>query len=781
MSARAPRQNDDLAATRVPEQEAQMEPGALVSDAPAGGPQSANGRPVAVEVSLEEGGAEQGQSTSPRRSGETAPTQTLTVPHIDTNPGLVAPEPSRAGAPRIVSVELGSPSRRPPGRDRREPQFPGFQLPDPYIRWNEVLAAHCLFRAPDATGPCYLSITPRILSAALEAQDGELLSPEDAARDFVGAVSHAYQACVVGQREKLWSLAGQAADGAPRMIAFLALSVLAAYEMHSDEDAGPNAYYPRLASLLGCNLSGGHPKGFDPADFGDLWDWLSSWLEQRTGQPLALPGPEPGLRRYVAFPLCHVPLRQVDIEKLPDFFDWAGLEPGSKAYTGYLGEAFRCWVAGRGVLSRAGEAALEDERRAAIESQLALELQAWDGSWTDRSGRRAAAVHVLLDYRRRQPHLLFLPRRPASFPAVFDDGSHVFEAGEQGWYDPVPIAVDDGAALADGFRWTSETSHGQVSLHRPKCSALALRPAADFTGYLSQRGIPIGVESAVLCAASMEAAAEEYLSTVTSTHCRALRDPAVPEGWRLFSRIVPKRSDPPPPGLDALGVEETATVLFRGGLRIGRQAAWLGGAPPKILVGGPEGLSASIDGESADVVDGRLNTSGRLGVGQHVVRVGRVRRSIKIVNPEGQWERCAPLLAAGNYPSHTRLALPPGHWTVLGSRPDEVVHGSSSGRSTLVATKFTPVWAVSVSGGPGATVICLEDKPRAPATEDCLRRRAHTPSGAREWVATIYNAHIRRPRFGWLGEPMSEVELRAAWQRYWRAARALKRRWRRRT
>ena len=56
--------------------------------------------------------------------------------------------------------------------------------------------------------------------------------------------------------------------------------MLAAYHMRSDEESGPNAYYSRLASLLGCELVAGHPRGFDPVDFGNLWDVLSSWLER---------------------------------------------------------------------------------------------------------------------------------------------------------------------------------------------------------------------------------------------------------------------------------------------------------------------------------------------------------------------------------------------------------------------------------------------------------------------------------------------------------------------
>jgi hypothetical protein len=681
--------------------------------------------------------------------------------------------------PRIHRIR---PPARPRvrGRDRRQPEpSSGFRLSDAYARWNRLLADRCLLGSSGATRVAYLSVTPRILAAALEAEEGELLSPEDATQDLVSAVSLAYQASALTEPEKLWALAAPGTDELPQSIAFLALTVLAAYQMHSDEDAGPNAYYPRLASLLGCDLVGGHPQGFEPADFGDLWDALSAWLERQSNQALALPGPEPGLRRFIAYPLGHVPLRQVDIEKLPDFFDWAGLEPASKADPAFLGDAFRRWAAARGLVSRAGEQSIEDERRPAVESQLALELEAWDGSWTDRSGQRTAAVHVLLDYRRRQPHLFFLPRRPLSFPPMFDDGSHVFQSGEQGWYDPVPIATEDGAALADGFQWTCSSPQGQVTLHRPPTAALALRPASDFTGYLSQRGIPLGIESAVLCVKPMEAAAEEYLTAVTSVRCRALDHPAVPDGWRLFSGIIPKRVEPPPSGLDALAVESSATVILRGGLRVGRRAAWLLGAPPSILLGGPEGLTATIDGRPAPVRQGLLDASGRLGVGQHIVAVGRVRRRLEILEPEGRWDECTPLVGITNGAIQTSVALPPGGWTVIGARPDQVARAACSDRGTLVAATFDPVWAVSVGGGPGATVLCLTDPPPTPQPVGFGRGRPHPPATARAWVATIYSAQIRRPRLGWACEKVGpDVQVRAAWRSYWLTARGLKRQWR---
>lgn len=691
-------------------------------------------------------------------------------------PGLEGTDAStrRAGRPSNPIPRVESPRRapsRPSALDTPKPRLrPDFALPDAYLRWNRIVAEQCLLQPGNRIGFAYLSITPTILSAALEAGEGEKLSPEDASLNFASAVAAAYGDQVLSEPDKLWVLAESGPDGLPYSIAFVALSVLAAYQMHSDEDAGPNAYYLRLSSLLGCDLVDGHPRGFNPLDFANLWDLLSSWLEHEVGQRLALPGTDAGLRRYIAYPLGHVPLRRVDIEKLPDFFDWAGLEPGSRAESSFLGEAFQRWVA-RGAISQAGESAISDDRRSAVEAQLTLELEAWDGSWTDGFGRRTAVVHIFLDFRRRHPYLAFLPRRPSAFPAIFDDGSHVFESGEPGWYDAVQMTAEDGPELESGFKWVRSSPQGSISLHRPPAKAIALRPAADVTGYLSQRGLPIGIESAVLCTASLETPTAEFLSRITSSQCRALDHPAVPVGWRLFPRIVPRANEPPPPGLDALAVESVASVILRGGLRLGRRAAWLAGAPPTILIGGSVGLGVTIDGNPAAVHDGVLDASGRVGIGPHVVEAGRVRRRFEIVEPSGNWAECWPLVGAED---KATVALPRGSWTVLGARPDQVARATRSDRGSLVSTPFQPVWAVSVGGGPGATVLCLAEGPSPPMALD--PGRAWPRGSDADWVSTIYAAHIRRPRFGWLTEPAENVELKHRWRSYWLAARSLKRR-----
>jgi len=688
-----------------------------------------------------------------------------------TAPGLQIASPTTdsrsAGRPRIWQLE-----RRPPTLS------PSFRLAEPYHRWNRLLIEHCLLTPTLIGGRAYLTITPTILSAALEAEEGQLLSPDDAAANFTAAVANAYQTQILSEAEKLWALAGVDGEGMPISCAFLALSVLAAYDMRTDEEASANAYYRRLAALLGVDLIGQHPEGFDPVDFEALWQVFSSWLESSHDRHLFLPGPETGVRRYVALLLANVPLRRLDIEKLPDFFEWAGLEPGSNVDGEALAEAFQRWASSSGLVSQTGLQAIADERRSAVESQLIKELTSWDGSATDPFGLRTAAVHLLLDFPRGQPSFSYLPRRPASFPATFDDGSHIFQSRELGWYEPVSIHAEEGHLLETGFRWVSSSPRGEISLHRAPSTAIALVPSSDFTGYLSQTGLPLGIGSAVLCIEQLEEAASQFFSRVTGEHCRPIDSPAVPDGWRLFPGIVPRKIVAPPQGLDAIAIEPGARVIFRGGLRVGRGARWLSGAPPSILVGGNGDLQATLDGQPAKMTDGVLEASDCLGVGNHVVSVGGTRRQLRIVEANGDWSHCIPLVPVANNSNYRHaVALPRGSWTVIGIRPDEVAKGAQTDNGTLLATTFRPVWAVSVGAGRGASVLCLADHPPAPVVGQFGRVRPRASASPWTWASTIYEAHIRRPRIGWLYLANPDVDLQAAWRSYWPAARALKRSW----
>lgn len=683
--------------------------------------------------------------------------------------------------PRMVVEKVPRPR---PSEDTGEYAVAAAQLtasPDDYRLWNRAIAEHLLLGESSSGG--YLTVTPRVLAHVLEAEGETDLSPEEAEVRFGEAVSRMYNSRVLGHGARLRVLRRFGDDGMPECIGFLALSVLAAYRMHSDEDAAGHAYYVRLADLLNCKLSGTYPVGFDPIVFESLWLFVKSWLERRTGVRLVVPGPdESGHRRYVALPLAHVPLRCLDIEKLADFFSWAGYKPGEKIPPERVLADLSRWDRSRSALTAAGAAALADSRRGAVLAQVLNELESWDGSIVESAGRRTATVELMLDIVQRRPDLFYLPRRPTGFPKIFDNGKRVFECTDEGWYDPMPIDPQDGALLVDGFEWLTTVNGVQVVLRRTGAQAIAFAPS-EYSSFLSNRSLLRGVRCAVLCRERLAEPATSYLSEVSRQSCRAILDPGLPSGWCLFTNVVPQRSVGAPSGLEALEVDSIAEVVLSGGLRLGKRAAWLAGAPPQMFVSGLEsGDRPTIDGEAVGVSsDGSLELGDRLRTpGIHVVEAARVQRRLEIVEPE------LPLVAVAARPSARRsnhvIALPQGDWTVIGAMPGEVSGAQyrHSGGS-LARCSFKPVWAIRVGANRGATVAAVAPlvAPTSPRRKLSPQYRV-TPGPLEVWAGTIYQANIRRPQFCSLAEELAQETIIPVWKEYVVEAKRVKRAMKRR-
>ncbi len=685
-------------------------------------------------------------------------------------------------------IESGSDAQRSQPRERRRvrPDVEEMARPavaaapaiedDEYRLWNRAVAQQCLF-GDDGAEALYLTVTPTILAAAYAEVRPQHMLPEDAAAAFVRAVSAVYHGRVLGSRGGLRVLRRCGLDGLPDCIAFLAASVLAAYEMRSDEETAGTAYYKRLADLLNCELTGGHPRGFDPDEFEALWRFLEAWLRAEKGRQLALPGAEVGLRRYVAFPLLHVPLRRVDMERLPEFFWSAGYEPRVRIHRSTLDQDLAAWCLGAARFTAPGMAALADERRAAVLAQIAHELESWDGEQRDSRGRRSARVEILLEPVKGRPQLSYLARRPAAFPAVFDVGVRRLDAGEEGWYEPLPLRKEDGASLVEGFAWELEAGGLRFSLLRPPARAIALPESPEYAWFVSHKALRLGVRASVLCIEDLARAAADYLSTVSSQRCTPVALSGLPAGWCLFLNVRPQTSGGRPPDeLAALEVEAVVDLIPRGGLRLGARWAWLAGAPPRLAVAGLEpGERVTLDGMALSVgEDGLLVTDDHLArPGTHIIEAAGMRRRIEIVEP-----RVPPSPSRRN-PSMAALALPRGEWTILGAVPGEIaVPAARSHAGAVVWCGFRPVWAVEVGAGRGARVLSLCAEPPPPSRP--VRFALRSLGGrALQWSSRIYEASIRRPVPRAVDGRPCEADVRGRWAEYGQAAREIKRAFRR--
>jgi len=510
-------------------------------------------------------------------------------------------------------------------------------------------------------------------------------------------------------------------------------------------------------------MAGQLPLGFDPDSFDTLWEALGVWLLGQDERCLALPGHV--YQRHTAYPRAHALLRLVDIEKLPAFFESHGFEPGSRVAPSILGSS----LDGFPRLSRDAWKALQDSRRDAIVAQVAGELEGWDGSSTDTFGGRKATVQLLLQFQGSRPVLQFMPRRSTLFPDTFEDGDRVFEDGDPGFYEPVPVSPDDNDLLSHGFIWNCRG----FALSRSATQVIPLSQAGELSGLLSQRGLPLGGKSAVLCVGDQEGEVSSYLAEITGRQCRSIEHAALPTGWRLFRDVVPSVMCDPPDGLEMLEVSATVTVRLQGGLRLGRGAVWLVGAPPTVLISGPPGLLVEVDGERCMVVDGSVDAPALALVGTHVVQIGRLRRKIEVRVAEIAIDRCLALVDDREIAPSEPVALPPGAWVLIGQVPDEVFCASPSSRPTLVRCPFIPTWAVDIRRSRGKKrVLCLADSPNAPQVSHLKR----STRNAQSWMSTIRTAQVSHPTLEWLVSEDPSRDLNAAWRAYWEAAKSLKRR-----
>jgi len=114
-----------------------------------------------------------------------------------------------------------------------------------YVLWNYMLAEQCLL-SDSCDGVVQLTITPRILARALDEANEGGHAPEDAEADFTAAVASVYTSKVLASPTKLRALRSSDPNDVPYATSFLALSVLAAFHMRTDDEHTGRAFYPSL-------------------------------------------------------------------------------------------------------------------------------------------------------------------------------------------------------------------------------------------------------------------------------------------------------------------------------------------------------------------------------------------------------------------------------------------------------------------------------------------------------------------------------------------------------
>jgi hypothetical protein len=646
-------------------------------------------------------------------------------------------------------------------------------LPDSYLYWNRILLER--FVTVAAGGQILLATSPRALAAALFDDKDERVLAADAQRQFAESVASAYKIGVVGSRARLRFFRRQAGvGGIPICVGFLALSVLAAHKMHTDETTWGSDYYTRLSELLGVERgSNGLPVDFRGDEFESLWLFLADWISKQTGWSLVLPQGNIH-KRFIGYPLAHVPLRQLDIEKLPTFFEWAGYSSEMPPMAERMEDDLNRWNKAYGSLSTAGSNAFNDGRKTAVIAQVRSELRVWDGLVSNSEGTRSAHVEILLETVGRRSKLSLLAPRREGFPETFSSGP-VQMTGSESWYDPVELKPEDGALIKEGFSWTSENQR-ECILRRSPGTVFVLAPNSEYSGMVSRMELPKGVTCAVLCHESVAPAVGTYLSTVCDSVPRPFRENTAPDGWFLFPRVrAIRRSENVPTELRALDVASEINIVPIGGLRAGTNWAWMQGDAPRLLIEGHDGQAVFVNDTTVDLNDEgfikAIDIFAHAGI--YRVRVGSLEKKVRIIQPSirpSAMPEGAPRVA--NNKEQFSVILEVGHWVLVGSSPGKIHGVEAQGlRSTVIFCDFKPAWAIKLGARrPETRVIQLLNEPVVDAG------KGKVFDSTRRWASAICAAAIRRP----VVESAAGTEIVAAderWSEYVKAARAIKRAW----
>ena len=473
--------------------------------------------------------------------------------------------------------------------------------PNRYRIWNDALAAR-FFNEEMAGRNVHLYVNQGLVT-----EIGQVLP---GAGDFRSAVARSPQAgafngervCARAIREfRSWRTVR---SGCPPYIAYLCLFVLAS---GTDGDFAPNAYYPRLWTLMGHDGRTGPVRQFD--HMRDLWDDLEEWtVFDKQGELGIFRSRSIGGLIHVGYPLSQSLLVEQERKGLPQIFYDAGLEPAGDYPTDELARTLRHPLARKTLRPRTVRLVKSQEYADlynALLDAVAEELFAWDGTvptttlgrngLQDVPARAGLRICIELDRVSNTVNASIRCKLNREFP---DDGLSIngeLEAGEFGNGWSLPIRKRSTAEILDACQidWNNGATMKENVL------GLQLKlPGRDVRVFTSglQEGISGLVETHMVPREqpfylAYSEAVWPRLERWATRECRGFQEIAIahglPEGWR-FAGVESATSDEAVRDeFTSLSFTSGTRLKLVGGIRSGAGTNFFHFAPPSVsLLGG---------------------------------------------------------------------------------------------------------------------------------------------------------------------------------------------------
>lgn len=276
-------------------------------------------------------------------------------------------------------------------------------LPSRYLRWQQQLAHE--FFADKQGQPVVMFVDADELRRLVAPGEDAVWSLADAVRTMVNTRLGSTMFEAVLRQQELWRRSAQ--EEPPPTLPVLALSVLAASQMHGDSAGAAHNYYVRLAAAFLPDAPSAEVESLRHTlrergafvDVADMWQCLHQWLCRRSGAFGISTIPEnPALSR-IGYPLSQALVRRTDRSVLTRFFDRLHLDTTGPPPPAALMHSLRVWTRNRsqGFSDRFMTALNDPQLQIDLEPLIHALAASWDGKVVDAEGLRRLELRLTID------------------------------------------------------------------------------------------------------------------------------------------------------------------------------------------------------------------------------------------------------------------------------------------------------------------------------------------------------------------------------------------------
>ena len=315
-----------------------------------------------------------------------------------------------------------------------------------YEQWNRAIISY-FFEDCEHGEKVFLHTTPETLPEIAKHAGFDVVDAEESLKD---AVRKKVIINRVIPTDEIWLRRISPADKEHPHVAFLALCVLAAYNMGTSEEVFHTNYYVPLNILLFDKPNEGKPKGLKYRDWEEFWIYLQDWVKDKHDVKLYLTQGHP---KYVWYPISQCLISKYDENKLHAIFKEAELKPGA-----YLAEKqlldILCSKRSFQNLSVKITRPIDQQKTAEIRlilGQIQLLLKNWDGKvWerirrgTPRPNSTSISVH-LFDIPDEIDEVCYWFRRRQKSQITFKENAlqiKTLQSLNEQWFKPIAVRAD---------------------------------------------------------------------------------------------------------------------------------------------------------------------------------------------------------------------------------------------------------------------------------------------------------------------------------------------------